>query len=230
MSSSIRGTAAEFVTSILLQLDKEIKNEKEKRLSSQNSESQKSQARSLASFGSQKGEETEPKKIDPEALAAMSDSESASYGDYNKDDANPITALCTDVIDQKVRGIMRSMTGMDNIVASKPTPNAQKGSQTPERRVSEVESYSNKDSIQILRSSQFSEGVAELATGYLVDIYDQAARTLLEGTQQEIDQIDKSKIEFVRQVTEQSMASEGINLLIFRDSRNGPAIFRRDLL
>jgi len=107
LTSSIQGTVAKYIAQVLMVMKEGI-SDIEKPLN-QNSEKIEENKRLSAKSNSKT-----IKKIDPAALAAMSDSESASINEFNKDETvNPLAVVCTDVIDKKVRMIMKSVTGMD---------------------------------------------------------------------------------------------------------------------
>lgn len=71
-----------------------------------------------------------------------------------------------------------------------------------------------KESIPSIRSSQFSEGVADVAKDYLIGIFDKATRIIINDSEEEIRMLDENEIVFTREVTEESLQSDS-NYLIF---------------
>lgn len=134
------------------------------------------------------------KKIDPAALAALSDSESAGVDEYNNDDTvNPLTAVCTDVIDKKVRVQLNNMVELDSSCEGK--EEVIDSQNHPEVRLLEG-ILEKKGSVESLRSSKLSEGIIKVTKDYLIGVYNKATHTIMNNSEQELRMLDKNEIIF----------------------------------
>lgn len=158
-------------------------------------------------------------KINLQASTAkrlISDSESASVDDFDQDDdvvdGGFFAQVCTNVIGAKVKQVLKSMTGIENVLSGNKT-NVVINTKSEE---DESPVSSNKQHTRnTILSSTVSQGAVVAAQDYLVNVYNQAAKAVINSNKS--NQIEPSPvldsegnvIEFVREITEESLQNSG---------------------
>ena len=217
LSSSVKQFSTTYVKNVILAFAEKMNGVEPSEQSSEESQSPAIRLK-VDDLTTQINEAPET-KINLQASTAkrlISDSESASVDDFDQDDdvvdGGFFAQVCTDVIGAKVKQVLKSMTGIENVLSGNKTNFViNTKSEEDESPVSSNKQHTR----NTILSSTVSQGAVVAAQDYLVNVYNQAVKAVINTNK--CNQIESSPvldsegnvIEFVREITEESLQNSG---------------------
>lgn len=199
LTSSIRGIASKYIANVLIAINKEIMDF--------------SRSGSNSSFKYSEIEQFQQvinkKEIDPVLKKMMSESNSASVADFEKDSegGNFFAQVCTDVIEAKVQNVINAITGVESAFNnSRIEIGVNVNSKGHPKPLKDIEVLRERTGTNM--SSKVTEGAAGIAKDYLVDMFGKATRQIDNDVDLTTENYRREEIEFFREVTEESLNNE----------------------
>jgi hypothetical protein len=204
LTSSIRGIASKYVANVLIIINDKI-----------NDLSRSGSKNSSTDFKIELVQQNKNKiETDSVVRVMISESDSASVADFDKvtDDGKHFAQVCTDKIDAKVRDAIKAMTGVESAFNNNKIEIGVNMSPSGRPRPSEDFEMINREHRGTPNSSiNLTPGAATVAKDYLTDLFTTATKQIDEDLNFETENYNKNEIEFIREVTEESLKDESKN-------------------
>jgi hypothetical protein len=204
LTSSIRGIASNYIANVLVIINEKIND-------LPRSGSKNSSTHSKIELVEDDENRTE---TDPVVRIMISESDSASVADFDQvtDNGKFFAQVCTDKIDAKVKDVINAMTGVEsafndnkiNIGVNMASDGRPKPSKDFEMINRERRGTTNS-------SINVTQGAATVTKDYLTDLFTTATKQIDEYLHFETESYDKNEIEFIREITEESLKDESKN-------------------